>query len=70
MRMGVVKKKKENKMFHSWDRTRDYRIGRLVSYPLGHQGSWVFHERLYADDASGELLPKKLHWAVELIEQS
>ena len=45
MCMGVVKKKKK-KMFHSWDRTRDYRIGRLGSYPLGHQGSWVFQERL------------------------
>ena len=40
------KKEQEKKTFHSWDRTRDYRIGRLVSYPLGHQGSWVFHERL------------------------
>ena len=49
MRMGVVKKKeqeKEKKTFHSWDRTRDFRIGRLVSYPLGHQGSWVFHAQL------------------------
>ena len=35
-------------MFHSWDRPRDYRISRLVSYLLGHQGSWVFHERLYS----------------------
>ena len=39
-------RKKKKKMFHSWDRTRDFRIGRLVSYPLGHQGSWVSHERL------------------------
>ena len=49
MRMGVVKKrtrKKKKKMFHSWDQTRDYRIDRLVSCPLGHQGSWVFYERL------------------------
>ena len=49
MRMGVVKKKKKKKkkdVFHSWDRTRDFRIGRLVSYPLGHQGSWVFYARL------------------------
>ena len=43
MHMGVVKKKNKKKTFHSWDRTRDYRIGRLA---LGHQGSWVFQERL------------------------
>ena len=46
MCMGVVKKEQEKKMFHSWDQTHNYRIGRLVSYPLGHQGSWVLHERL------------------------
>ena len=39
-------KKKEKKTFHSWDQTHNYRVGRLVSYPQGHQGSWVCHERL------------------------
>ena len=41
MCMSVVKKEqeKEKRTFHSWG---NYRIGTLVSHPLGHQGSWVF----------------------------
>ena len=42
MRMGVVKKKKnKKKMFHSWDRTRDFRIGRLVSEEVGHASCFI-----------------------------
>ena len=36
--------KRKEKTFHSWDQTHNYRIGILVSYPIGHQGSWVLHE--------------------------
>ena len=45
MYMGVVKKKEQEKR-HSIAGIKPVTtgIGRLVSYPLGHQGSWVFHE--------------------------
>ena len=46
MCMGVVKKKSKKKKKRCSIAGIEPMISRLVSYPLGHQGSWAFYERL------------------------